>query len=86
MQVRATLRSLPNAQAQLQDAEAACFSSHRLWLLQHPELEHQEQIDAISGTAKHNMQALQALQMILLLLEFPQTSKSQQSTTVNNRS
>lgn len=76
MQVKASLRSLPHAQAHLQDAEAACFASHRLWLQQHPELEHQGQIEAFtSGTAKHNMQSLQALQMILLLLEFAPTSK-----------
>ena len=72
MQVKASLRSIPQAQAQLQDAEAACFASHRLWLQQNPpEPEHHEQSGAtISGTAKHNMHALQALQMILLLLEF----------------
>ena len=76
MQVKATLRSLPHAAAQLQDAEAACFASHRLWLQQNPELEQQGQIEAvISGSAKHNMQSLQALQMILLLLEVAPTSK-----------
>lgn len=76
MQVKASLRSLPDAQAQLQDAEAACFASHRLWLQHNPELEHQGQIEAsITGSAKHNMQSLQALQMILLLLEFAPSSK-----------
>lgn len=76
MQVKASLRSIPRAQAQLQDAEAACFASHTLWLQQNPELEHQKQIEAIiSGSAKHNMQSLQALQMLLLLLEFAPTPR-----------
>lgn len=69
MQVKASLRSLPHAQAKLQDAEAACFASHRLWLQQNSPDSTQSEA-TLSGSAKHNARALQALQMLLLLLEF----------------
>lgn len=64
MQVKASLRSLPHAQAQLQEAEAACFGSQRMQM--------QQKADAVdAGGDGYNTQALQALQMLLLLLEFP---------------
>ena len=69
MQVKASLRSLPNAQAQLQDAEAACFATQRMHLQTES---HDQGLGANVALAKHNSQALQALQMVLLLLEFPQ--------------
>ncbi|KAL0055596.1 hypothetical protein WJX82_002269 [Trebouxia sp. C0006] len=62
--VKASLRSLPHAQAQLQEAEAACFGSQRMQM--------QQKADAVdAGGDGYNTQALQALQMLLLLLEFP---------------
>ena len=68
VQMRAALRSLPHAQAQLQDAEAACFATQRLHV-------HREQDDLLAAPdralVKHRTQALQALQMLLLLLDFP---------------
>ena len=68
MQVKAALRSLPNAQAQLQDAEAACFATQRL----HLQTGQNELVAAPDrALVKHNTQALQALQMLLLLLDFP---------------
>ena len=67
MQVKAALRSLPQAQAQLQDAEAACFATQRL----HVQREQDDQVAAPdTALVKHNTQALQALQMLLLLLDF----------------
>ncbi len=63
MQVKASLRSLPHAQAQLQEAEAACFGSQRM------QTQHKADVNAAGN--RHNTQALQALQMLLLLLEFP---------------
>ncbi len=64
MQVKASLRSLPHAQAQLQEAEAACFGSQCMHMQQKADV-----VDAAGD--RHNTQALQALQMLLLLLEFP---------------
>ena len=64
MQVKASLRSLPHAEAQLQEAEAACFGSQRMQM--------QQKADIMNAAGdRHNTQALQALQMLLLLLEFP---------------
>ena len=68
VQVKAALRSLPHAQAQLQDAEAACFAAQRL----HLQREQDELVAAPDrALVKHNTKALQALQMLLLLLDFP---------------
>ncbi|DBB03962.1 TPA: hypothetical protein ACH3X1_013032 [Trebouxia sp. C0004] len=62
--VKASLRSLPHAQAQLQEAEAACFGCQRMQV--------QQKADVVNAAGdRHNTQALQALQMLLLLLEFP---------------
>ncbi len=67
VQVKASLHSLPHAQAQLQEAEAACFGAQRMQIQQDLD----DQANRTSAVlAKHNTQALQALQMLLLLLEF----------------
>ena len=66
--MKASLRSLPHVQAQLQDAEAACFAIQRTHLQQ----EQNDQAGMLNTeVAKQNTQAMQALQMLLLLLEFP---------------
>lgn len=65
MQVKATLRSLPHAQAQLQEAEAACFGAQQL------QLQQKAQTDVMGVIViRYNTLALQALQMLLLLLDF----------------
>ena len=65
MQVKATLRSLPHAQAHLQEAEAACFGAQQL------QLQQKAQTDVMGVVViRYNTLALQALQMLLLLLDF----------------
>ena len=65
LQVKASLRKLSNAEARLQAAEGACFQAH------HVQAQRIRDGDDPNISVKHTAEALKALQMLLLLLDFP---------------
>lgn len=69
LQVKASLRKLPNAESSLQAAEAACFQAQQI----HVQRLRDDQAADLDNS--HVTEALKALQMLLLLLEFPKEYK-----------
>lgn len=63
-QVKASLRQLPNAEVNLRHAEAACFQARQCEVVQ-------QQETATDIMSPHLAEAQKALQMLLLLLDFP---------------